>query len=61
MPLARARKSYVAPYNIAAIYAGLGDTDKAFEWLERAFQARSYLLAIYLNTDARPDNLRADP
>jgi TolB-like protein/Flp pilus assembly protein TadD len=52
---------YVAPYNVAVIYAGLGDKDEAFRWLDRAYDARSYILAVYLNTDSRLDNLRADP
>jgi len=43
------------------IHAGLGDRDKAFEWLNHAYDARSYLMTIYLNTDARLDTLRADP
>jgi TolB-like protein/DNA-binding winged helix-turn-helix (wHTH) protein/tetratricopeptide (TPR) repeat protein len=30
--------SYVSPYMIAAIYAGLGDKDRAFEFLKRAYQ-----------------------
>jgi len=46
---------------VAVIYAGLGEKDKAFEWLNRAFDDRSYLLAVYLNTDNRLDNLRSDP
>lgn len=29
---------YVAPYNIARIHSGLGDNDRAFEWLEKAFE-----------------------
>lgn len=29
---------YVALYNFAVIYAGLGDKDKAFVWLNRAYQ-----------------------
>jgi hypothetical protein len=24
---------YVAPYNVAVIYAGLGEKDEAFRWL----------------------------
>jgi len=52
---------YIAPYNVALIYAGLADRDKAFEWLDRAYDARSYLLVEYLNTDSRLDDLRADP
>jgi len=30
--------------DLAAIYAGLGDKDQAFAWLEKDFQARSGLL-----------------
>jgi hypothetical protein len=52
---------YVAPYNVAVIYSGLGDKDAAFDWLDRAFNERSYLLGVYLNTDSRLDNLRSDP
>lgn len=53
--------SYVAPYNVAVVYAGLGEKDQAFVWLEQAYNDRSYLLAVYLNTDARLDGLRSDP
>ena len=53
--------SYVAPYNIAIIHAGLGDKDQAFAWLDRAYTERSYILAVYLPTDARLDPLRDDP
>jgi eukaryotic-like serine/threonine-protein kinase len=52
---------YVAPYNVALIYLGLGDKDAAFAWMERAYAARSYLLAVYLNTDARLGSLYGDP
>jgi tetratricopeptide (TPR) repeat protein len=53
--------SYVSPYNIAVIYAGLGDKEKAFEWLERAYSERSYYLPVYLKTDARLDSLHSEP
>ena len=52
---------YIAPYNLAIIYAGLGEKDQAFAWLNRAFDERSYLLAVYLTTDSRLDNLHSDP
>jgi len=29
-------KSYVSPYKVAAIYAGLGDQDQMFRWLRAA-------------------------
>jgi Flp pilus assembly protein TadD len=53
--------TYVASYNVAIIYAGLGEKDQAFAWLDRAYKDRSYYLAEYLPTDARLDNLRSDP
>jgi len=53
--------SYVSPYSFAVIYAGLGEKDQAFAWLETAFNERSYFMAVYLPTDARLDSLRADP
>ena len=52
---------WVAPYNVAAIYAGLGDKDQAFALLERAYKDRSYYMATYLATDERLDSLRSDP
>ena len=54
-------KSYVAAYNVAVIYAGLGEKDQTFAWLERAYRDRGYYLPVYLNTDARLDYLHADP
>lgn len=51
---------YIAPYDVAVIYAGLGERDEAFAWLNHAYDARSYTLAVYLNTDSRLDNLRSD-
>ena len=35
------KQRYVAPLNLALIYAALGDKDSALEWLERAYQDRS--------------------
>jgi TolB-like protein/Tfp pilus assembly protein PilF len=53
--------SYVSPYMIATVYAGLGDKDKAFEFLEKAYQERSSDLPYFLKADLRIDNLRSDP
>jgi len=55
--LETSREKYVSSYDIAAIYAGLGSRDKAFEWLEKAIDEHSYLL-IYLNVDPILDGLR---
>jgi eukaryotic-like serine/threonine-protein kinase len=51
---------YVAPYNFAVIYAGLGNKVEAFVWLNRAYEERSYLLT-YLTVDERLDSLHSDP
>jgi tetratricopeptide (TPR) repeat protein len=53
--------SYIAPFNVAVIHAGLGEKDQAFTWLNRAYADRSYLLAIYLTTDPGLDSLHSDP
>jgi eukaryotic-like serine/threonine-protein kinase len=53
--------NYVSPYSRAIVYAGLGERDQVFAWLDRAFQERSYFLAVYLPTDSRLDSLHADP
>ena len=54
-----ARKEAIGQY-IAAVYAGLGDKDKAFEWLEKDFQARNgKLTEIRWQIQCEP--LRDDP
>ena len=56
----RSRKGYVPSYHFAVVYTGLGEKDRAFEWLEKAYQERSTVLA-YLRLDPRLAPLRADP
>jgi eukaryotic-like serine/threonine-protein kinase len=56
----RSRKSYVPAYYFVLVYTGLGEKDRAFEWLERAYQERSTVLA-YLRLDPRLAPLRGDP
>ena len=51
---------YISPYSIALIYAGLGDKQRAFEWLDRAYQERDESF-IHLRVDPRLDELRSDP
>jgi tetratricopeptide (TPR) repeat protein len=46
--------------NIALVYAALGDKDKAFSWLEKAYQERAGALAT-LKTEPALDSLRSDP
>ena len=48
-----------APDLVAHIYAGLGEKDRAFQWLDKAFAARS-IRAFVLRADPRFDSLRSD-
>jgi serine/threonine protein kinase/Tol biopolymer transport system component/Tfp pilus assembly protein PilF len=50
---------YVSPYRIAAVYAALGDRDRAFKWLEHAYESRDGWL-IWLAVDPVVDSLRSD-
>jgi tetratricopeptide (TPR) repeat protein len=52
-------EKYVSPYDVALIYAGLQDHDRAFAWLQRAFEDRSLWLG-YLNVEPQWDGLRED-
>ena len=54
------RHGYVSPFDRAVIYAGLGDKEQAFYWLNRAYEERNSELA-FLKTRARLDSLRSDP
>jgi eukaryotic-like serine/threonine-protein kinase len=57
--LAEARQGYVSAYDIALVYAGLGDNDSAFEWIAKAIAERSSFV-VHLTWDARLDLLRND-
>jgi TolB-like protein/Flp pilus assembly protein TadD len=48
------------PYSIAGVYAVLGEKELAFNWLEKAYQSRSFQL-ISLKVDPTLDNIRSDP
>jgi serine/threonine protein kinase/Flp pilus assembly protein TadD len=50
----------VDPYWVAAIYAGLGDKERALELLEKSYRQHSANL-VYLKPDPFWDNLRSDP
>ena len=58
--LVRSRKSYVSPFDIALIYAALGEKDTAFAWMEKAVEERSTWL-VYSKWEPRLDPLRSDP
>ncbi len=53
-------KGVGSPAFVAASYARLGEKEKAFEWLEKAYAERdSYLTYLKINGDFDP--LRSDP
>ena len=52
--------SYVQATDLALVYAGLGDKDKAFAWLDKAYEERSFSL-INLKVEPRFDSLHSDP
>jgi serine/threonine-protein kinase len=57
---AESDSSYVSPFDIATIYAGLRERSKTFEYLEKAFQQRVPYL-VYLAVDPHFDAFRSDP
>ncbi len=57
----RSKDSYVSPYVLATIYAGLGEKDKAFQFLENACDEKSLDISWNLKADMRIDSLRPDP
>jgi len=58
--LEQAKREPKFAYLIAEIYAGLGERDQAFAWLEKAYQGRDFLMP-FLKVNPRVDSLRADP
>ena len=56
----QSKQRYVPSYYLALTYAGLGERDRAFEWLDKAYQEGSTLLA-YLKMDPRLASLHPDP
>jgi hypothetical protein len=51
---------YISPLDIAIIYAGLGENEQAFAWLDKACADRIWPLP-QLKVDPRFDSLRSDP
>jgi tetratricopeptide (TPR) repeat protein len=55
-----AKQSYISPFNIAIIYLGLGDKDRAFEYLEKAYEEHPQTM-VHLKSQPMFDSLRSDP
>ena len=57
--LERRKERYVPPYNIALVFAGLGETERALHWLGRALEERDVHMAFLL--DYKWDEMRSNP
>ena len=54
------KRGYVSPYNIAQIYARLGEKDQALAWLEQAYNQRDSKLT-YMKIEPAFDEIRSQP
>jgi len=57
--LTLSKRRYVSAFPIAWVYIGLGNKDRAFEWLEKAYEERAARL-VYLKVERGFDPLRSD-
>lgn len=56
----RSKQTYIQPSEIARLYAYAGDKDRAFAWLEKAYEGRDSWMS-FINSDPRLDSLHSDP
>jgi len=56
----RSKNEYISPYDVAIIYVGLSDAERAFEQLEKAYDDRAGWM-MNLNVDPIFDPIRSDP
>jgi serine/threonine protein kinase len=54
------RNEYISPIYFAVLYANLGDINKAFEWLNKAYEER-YPMMPFLREDSSLKPLHSDP
>ena len=53
-------QEYVSPFAVAQIYLGLGDRDRALEWLQKAYKAHSpWILTVVVSREF--NSVRGDP
>jgi adenylate cyclase len=57
----RLKATSTPPYTMATIYAGLGENDKAFEFLDKAYSEKSLDISWSLKSDLLLDTLHPDP
>lgn len=56
----QSKQAWFAPYNTAVVYAGLGEKDQAFEYLEKEYKEGAYYMTL-IKVDPELDSLRSDP
>ena len=54
------KREYVSPYDVAIVYVGLRDKDRAMEQLNKAYDDRAGFI-IFLNVEPIFDPIRSDP
>jgi TolB-like protein/DNA-binding winged helix-turn-helix (wHTH) protein/Flp pilus assembly protein TadD len=57
---AASKSHYVSAFDMAVVFAGMGDSDNAFGWLEKAYTDRESQMA-FLNVTRRFGRMRSDP
>jgi TolB-like protein/Tfp pilus assembly protein PilF len=55
-----AKTRFVPPYNVALLFAGLGEMESAYQWLERARLIRDVHI-VFLTVEPKWDRLRDEP
>ena len=56
----RSKHEYILPYAMAIVHAGLGQPDRAIDWLEESYRKRDEQL-VMLGVDPAVDTLRSNP
>jgi serine/threonine-protein kinase len=56
----QSKQAYVPPTTIAWLYLALGENDKGFMWLDKAYEAGDFWLS-FIKIDRAYDNVRSDP
>jgi tetratricopeptide (TPR) repeat protein len=56
----RSQKGYTPPFVMAWVYARLGEKDRAFDYLEKAYQQRDFRVTL-VKTSFEFDPLKSDP
>ena len=56
----KSKETFTSPYAMARIYSGLGENDRAFESLEKAYSEKSFEI-LNLKSDLQLDGLHPDP